>query len=516
MHIYRNHVGSRQSSQGIDQFTSFDAKKSETTGIWYSDATASEIADAARLAAEGFADFSSRPDAVRAELLCAIASGIEGLGEPLIEILMLETGLGRDRLEGERGRTVGQLRAFAELVSDGSWVDAVVDIGSMLTSPVRPDLRRMQRPIGPVAVFGASNFPLAFSVAGGDTASALAAGCPVVFKAHPGHPGGSSLVARVIHDAVEGLGLPGGTFSMLHGLDHRVGAALVLDEHIEAVAFTGSFDGGTALSRLVQQRRRLIPLFAEMGSINPVVLFPSALGESAPQTIDILAASLTLGTGQFCTNPGLIIALGPFADELGAALDAWGAGTMLSPTIGAGYVASVGAVSSRPGVRRLTTVVGAGVPTVLAVAPHEFVADRSLQIEMFGPATLVVEVADVDELLGVIDVLDGQLTGTIHASVDELRRSSAVIDALSRKVGRLLFGGVPTGVAVSPAQHHGGPFPATSDGRSTSVGTHAIERFVRPIVYQDFPDELLPPALQSDNPLRIRRHIVGTAPANDA
>lgn len=508
-----NLVGSRRSIDGVDQFRAFDAANAEPTGIWYSDATSFEIEEAGRLAAAASTDFGLRSGPVRAELLRAIASGIEALGEPLIKVLMLETGLGHDRLEAEKGRTVGQLRLFADLVNDGSWVDAVLDAGSLLTTPPRPDLRRVLQPVGPVAVFGASNFPLAFSVAGGDTASALAAGCPVVFKAHPGHPGGSSLVAGVVHDAVAGLGLPAGIFSMLHGLDHGVGAALVLNEHVEAVAFTGSFEGGMALNRLVQQRRRPIPLFAEMGSINPVILFPSALGNNATETIRLLAASLTLGTGQFCTNPGLIIALGPVADEFGAAFDNSNAGTMLSPMIGAGYVSSVEKVSSRHGVRRLTSVVAAGVPTVLAAAPHVFIADRSLQGEMFGPATLVVEVADVEELVRVIEALDGQLTGTIHASVEELRDSSAVVHALSRKVGRLLFGGVPTGVAVSPAQHHGGPYPATSDGRSTSVGTHAIERFARPIAYQDFPDELLPPALQAANPLRIQRHIVDAAPA---
>lgn len=497
-----NRIAGVDRAAGSDRHRAIDAASGAPLDDWFTDATSDEVASAAAAAAAAFETFGVSPAADRAALLRRIGDAIVDLGDELIDRLDRETGLGRTRLIGERARTVGQLESFADLVADGAWVDATIDTAG-------PDLRRMLIPIGPVAVFGASNFPLAFSVAGGDTASALAAGCPVVYKANPGHPGGSEMVARAIGEVIESLGLPAGVFSMLHGVQHRIGVELVQDDHIDAVAFTGSAAGGLALAAAAAERARPIPVFAEMGSVNPVVVFPGALGESARSTAEELAASVVLGAGQFCTNPGLILTLGPLADELAAAVARAEIVPMLTPRIRQAFDVSVGSVVERPGVTRVTTDRGTGSPTVLETDAQTFLADPQLRHEMFGPATLVVNVADVDELLRVIGALGGQLTATLRATPDEISRHPDVMSALVRRVGRLLFGGVPTGVAVSPAQQHGGPFPATTDVRFTSVGTAAIARFARPITYQDVPPALLPPELHPDNPLGIDRFVVG-------
>lgn len=474
----------------------------------FAEASVEDVAEACALAAAAADGFGTLPLEQRAAFLEGVASAIEAIGDTLITTAMTESGLPRPRLEGERGRTTGQLRMFAAEVRDGGWLDAVIDSPLPDRTPPRGDLRRMNLPLGPVAVFGASNFPLAFSVAGGDTASAFAAGCPVVVKGHPAHPGTGELVARAIRSAVQACGLPEGVFSYLPGSTNELGGALVADPRIKAVGFTGSRGGGLALVEIARQRPEPIPVYAEMSSINPVVLMPAALASRAEALGAAFVGSLTLGAGQFCTNPGLVIALdGPDLDRfLSAAATALGAvpkPVMLTPNIEAAYLKGVAALDSNAAAKRLGT--GALFETTAA----QFIADRSLGHEVFGVSSIVVRCADLDEVGYVIDALEGQLTATLHVDADDVAAATPVLARLQAKVGRVLANGWPTGVEVTHAMVHGGPYPATSDGRTTSVGTLAMMRFLRPVCYQDLPDALLPPALQAANPWGIPRRVDG-------
>lgn len=454
----------------------------------------------------------------RALFLEAIADEIINLGDQLIERAMLETGLPRARLEGERGRTVGQLRLFASVVREGSWMEARIDPAMPDRAPApRADLRLQKIALGPVAVFGASNFPLAFSVAGGDTASALAAGCPVIVKAHSAHLGTSALVAEAIHRACTIHKMPAGVFSMLIGSGATLGAALVADRRIQAVGFTGSRNGGLALMKVASARPAPIPVYAEMSSINPVILFPNALHRRAGHIGRQFAASLTLGAGQFCTNPGLIIAVdGPdldhFISEVASALSEIPASTMLTPSIHQAYQHSLECHQST------ARVVAEGPKAVgmyeaeskiFSCAAKEFFADRSLHEEMFGPAALVVRCPDLATVREIIAGLDGQLTVALHMEAEDYDAAASLLPLLERKAGRILANGFGTGVEVSHAMVHGGPFPATSDGRSTSVGSLAIDRFVRPVCYQDLPQELLPTAVGDQNEWSVPQRVDG-------
>jgi NADP-dependent aldehyde dehydrogenase len=490
------------------RFRAFDPSLGQEIAPDFAVADEAHVARACAAAAEAADRFADTSIEERARLLEAIATRIEAIGDPLIERAMAETGLPRARLEGERGRTGAQLRMFAAVVREGGWQDIRIDSTLPDRQPVpRPELRMIKRPLGPVAVFGASNFPLAFSVAGGDTASALAAGCPVVVKGHPAHPGLSLLVAQAIADAVAELGLPAGVFSLLAGPAPSLGAALVSDPRIAAVGFTGSRTGGLALAKLAAERPVPIPVYAEMSSVNPVILFPAALAARADALAAGFVGSLTFSAGQLCTNPGLVFAIdGPdldrFIDAAAPLLGATPAATMLTPGIAAAYRRGAAALASAGDVVEVARgAPGAsdchGQAGLFAIPAAAFIAQPHVREEVFGHASLIVRCADADELRRALGEIEGQLTITLHADPDDEVEAAALMPLLVRKAGRLLANGWPTGVEVAPAMVHGGPYPATSDGRSTSVGWLAIDRFLRPVCYQNMPHALLPPALRT-------------------
>lgn len=478
-----------------------------------------DVDRACKLAAQAFDTFRDTTLEQRALFLEAVASNILEIGDALIERAMLETGLPRARLEGERGRTVGQLRLFAKVVRDGRWLSATLDSALPERVPPRADLRLRKIALGPVVVFGASNFPLAFSVGGGDTASAFAAGCPVVVKAHGAHLGTSELVGRAIQKAVADSGLPEGVFSMLVGEGRAVGQALVSHPAIKAVGFTGSRQGGLALMRTAAQRPEPIPVYAEMSSINPVFLLPAALAANGAKIAQGFADSLTLGAGQFCTNPGLVIALAgadlaAFADTAAAALKLKPASTMLTPGIHAAYTSGVTKLSGIEGVAVVAQGQDGGSACGAQAALYTcdaqtFLATPALEDEIFGPCSLIVRCRDEADLHAIAEHVEGQLTVTVHATADDRALAGKLLPALERKAGRILFNGFPTGVEVAHAMVHGGPFPSTSDSRSTSVGASAIDRFLRPVCYQDVPASLLPASLLDENPLHLPRVVDG-------
>ena len=482
-------------------------------------ATPEDLARACQLADAAVEPYRALPLEERARFLEAIAQRILDLGPALIERASQESGLPAARLEGERGRTVNQLRLFAKVVRDGHFLEATLDSALPERTPPRPDLRMRKIPLGAVAVFGASNFPLAFSVAGGDTASALAAGCPVVVKAHNAHLGTSELVAKAVLKAALDCGMPEGVFSLLIGEGNQIGGDLVSHEAIRAVGFTGSRAGGLALSRIASQRKEPIPVYAEMSSINPVYLLPGALEAGGAKLAGAFVDSLTMGVGQFCTNPGLVIGLAgaqfdAFRDAAAAALQLKPAGTMLSAGIHGAYEDAIGRRTGVSGVQLVAQGSGEGPGCAARAALYQadaaaFLANPALHEEIFGPVALLVSCRDQDELLAVTRHLEGQLTATVHASEGDHVLAGALLPLLERKVGRILFNGFPTGVEVAYAMVHGGPFPATSDSRSTSVGATAIERFLRPVCYQDVPAGLLPEALKDGNPLKIARLVDG-------
>ncbi|TDV16511.1 aldehyde dehydrogenase (NADP(+)) [Paraburkholderia caballeronis] len=475
-----------------------------------------EVERACVLAGQAFDAFRAAPLDMRARLLEAIADNIAALGDALIERAHLESALPKARLEGERGRTTGQLKLFASLVRDGRWLGAVLDPALPERKPLpRSDLRAQRIPLGPVAVFGASNFPLAFSVAGGDTASALAAGCPVVVKAHPAHLGTSELVGRAIQKAVADVGLPEGVFSLVIGEGNAVGEALVAHPAIKAVGFTGSRRGGLALSAISARRREPIPVYAEMSSINPTLVLPAALAARGDALATAFVDSLTLGVGQFCTNPGLVLAIdGPdlkrFAETAAAALAQKQSQTMLTAGIAAAYDDGVNTRAQTAGVEQIaqgaaSAAPGGARPVLFRAAAELLIGTPSLEDEIFGPTSLIVACRDEAELARVLEHLEGQLTATLLIDPADYPLAGRLLPILERKAGRILANGFPTGVEVCHAMVHGGPFPATSDSRTTSVGTMAIERFLRPVCYQDLPAELLPAAVQDGNPLGLWR-----------
>ena len=487
-------------------------------------ANAQNVDQACALAEAAFDAYRATSLAVRAAFLEAIAQEILDLGPVLIERAMQETGLPQARLEGERGRTVGQLRLFAKVVRDGHFLNATLDAALPERTPARPDLRLCKIGLGPVAVFGASNFPLAFSVGGGDTASALAAGCPVVVKAHNAHLGTSELVARAIARAVASCQLPAGVFSMVIGEGRKVGQQLVAHPAIKAVGFTGSRQGGMALVRVASAREEPIPVYAEMSSVNPVFMLAHALAADSGALAQGFVDSLTLGVGQFCTNPGLVLAIaGPDTDRFFAAaataLQAKAGATMLTPGIHQAYQGGVAKLDALAGVRQLAAgSAGAGACAAVAALyvcdASTYLATPALEDEIFGPCSLLVSCRDEDEMLQMARRLEGQLTATVHAGADDLALAARLLPVLERKAGRILFNGFPTGVEVAHAMVHGGPFPSTSDSRSTSVGAGAIDRFLRPVCYQNLPAALLPAALADTNPLGLTRMRDGvlTAP----
>ncbi|MCC4231303.1 aldehyde dehydrogenase (NADP(+)) [Sphingobium soli] len=505
---------------GGEPFHAINPATGEKGDVAFSSAMPADVEQATKLADEAFESFSTLSPDARATFLESVADNIMGIGDLLIETAMAESGLPRARLEGERGRTVGQLRLFASYARLGDWLDATIDRAMPERAPLpRADLRRVNHSVGPVAVFGASNFPLAFSVAGGDTAAAFAAGSPVVVKGHSAHPGTGELVARAIQAAVKSCGLHEGVFSYLPGADRALGGALVADPRIKAVGFTGSRGGGTALMKIAAERPEPIPVYAEMSSINPVVLLPGALASRGEAMGAAFVGSLTMGSGQFCTNPGLVIALdGPdldaFVASAAAAMSGAAPQVMLTPGIHEAYEKGVAALAGADGV---TTVargtepegVNRGQAAFFSTDSATFTSNPVLAEEVFGSSSVLIRCSSIDEVVATIAGLEGQLTATLQIGEGDQDHAAKLLPTLSRKVGRILTNGWPTGVEVTHAMVHGGPFPSTADGRSTSVGTLAMMRFLRPVCYQDVPDTLLPAALQDANPWGLTRRVEG-------
>jgi len=483
-------------------------------------AHADEVEAAAKLAATATPVLAALPGKAKAAFLRDLASRIEAALPALVARAQLETGLPEARCQGETGRTVGQLRLFADLVDKGEWVDARIETANPDRKPVpKPDHRSMCRALGPVAVFCASNFPFAYSVAGGDTASALAAGCPVVVVAHPAHPGTAEIMGGLVVDAVRTASLPEGTFSMIVGDGRTVGQQLVRRHEIRAVGFTGSRAGGRALMDLAAARPDPIPVYAEMSSVNPVVLLEGALAARGDAIAAGLVGSCTLGVGQFCTQPGLILLTRSatseaFAAKLAAAFAAAPEGVMLHAGITKAYQSGLAARVAHKGVKVLARANNSGQPNraepaLLAVGAADFLADASLQAEIFGPCSLVVWCDDAAQLRAVLAGLEGNLTATLHATEAELAGNADLIASLATLAGRVVLNGFPTGVEVSHAIVHGGPYPSLSDGRTTSVGSNAIYRFTRLVCFQSFTDAALPTELRDANPLGISRLVNG-------
>ena len=477
-------IGSRAVKGSVGEMRGINAESGEKLEPAFGGATKEQLEEACRLAWEAFDPYRNADPEVRASFLEAIAQNILDLGDELVERCMAESGLPRPRIEGERGRTVNQLRLFASVVRQGRYLDVRVDPAMPDRQPLpRSDIRSRMIPLGPVAVFGASNFPLAFSVAGGDTASALAAGCPVIAKAHSAHPGTSELVGRAVQKAVASSGLPEGVFSLLFDTGRDIGQGLVADPRVKAVGFTGSRGGGTALMKIAAARPEPIPVYAEMSSINPVILFPGALKERAPAIAKAFIGSLMMGAGQFCTSPGLILAedgegLDSFLAAAAETLEEASPATMLTPGIHKSYCEGVEALARHNKVETIARGKAGhnfqGQAGLFATTADAFVSDRHLQEEVFGSSSLVVRCPDNNALRSVIETLEGQLTAAVHISDDDHAQVRELLPLLEKKVGRILANGFGTGVEVSHAMVHGGPFPSTADGRSTSVGTMAI------------------------------------------
>ena len=489
----------------------------ETLEPQFTTASPDEVARAVELAEKAFPVYAALAAAKRAEFLRRIAELIEGAGDAIAERGTRESGLPEARMRGETARTTGQLKLFAALIEEGSWVDARIEIAQPDRAPLpKPDLRSMKRPLGPVVVFCASNFPLAFSVAGGDTASALAAGCPVLVTAHHSHPGVAEIVGNCVEQAARDTGMPEGVFSLMFGGGRNVGVAMVESPAVQAVGFTGSRAGGTALMRAAAARKQPIPVYAEMSAINPVVLLPDALNERGEAIAEGMLTSLTMGVGQFCTNPGIIFmpdsAGSTFKEKFARLVGDAACGVMLNPGISQAFHESTTAMAKFSGVKTLATAKDAGEncgsPAVFSVSVETFLSNPELEAEMFGPATLIVE-GSIEKIEQAIAQMEGQLVGTVHGSEAEIKHYTALVKTLEGRCGRLVFNGYPTGVDVSHAMVHGGPYPATSDGRSTSVGTMAIDRFCRPVAWQGFPGSELPEELQNTNPLGIWRLVDG-------
>ncbi|TKI07856.1 aldehyde dehydrogenase (NADP(+)) [Martelella alba] len=513
----KNFIGGRRSGQQARTRVSHDAHTGEALPYAFAPATEEEAGQACLAAQLAFPAYQGIPVAARAGFLQAIADELDALDDDFIALAMRETALAEGRLRGERARTSGQMRLFAEVLRRGDYLGARIDTALPDRTPLpRPDIRQVKRGIGPVAVFGASNFPLAFSTAGGDTAAALAAGCPVVVKAHPGHMATAECVANAIIRAAEKTAMPAGVFNMIYG--DTIGQALVRHPAIKGVGFTGSLKGGRALCDLAASRPDPIPVFAEMSSINPMILLPDALAERGEAIARELADSVVMGCGQFCTNPGLVIgiaspAFSAFLTALQTEITRRPAQTMLNDGVLTQYKQGIDRLSRQTGVTHLA---GRRQQNRQA-CPQLFQAearllsdgDPLLQEEVFGPVTVVVAVADGAELARALQALQGQLTATLIAGDGDLARFAWLTPLLEQKAGRLLLNGYPTGVEVCDAMVHGGPYPATSDVRGTSVGTLAIERFLRPVCYQNYPQAMLPDALKDDNPLGIPRLVNG-------
>jgi len=516
----RSIIGSRAGAEASERFYGVNPVDGQRLQPGFSPATAAEVDLSAQLASEAFAVYGRTAPQTRAAFLRAIATNLESIAEDLIERAHSETALPKPRLQGETARTCHQLCLFAQVVEEGSWVGARIDRADHGRKPApKPDIRSMLRPLGPVVVFGASNFPLAFSVAGGDTASALAAGNPVIVKAHPAHPGTSELVGQAIRASVRSCNLPEGVFSLFFDGGTQVGGVLVTHPLVKAVGFTGSRRAGRALMDVAASRPEPIPFFGEMSSTNPVFVLPGALQERGESIVVGLHGSFTLGAGQFCTKPGMVflpqgVEAQAFTDKLRQLVKDSSDYHLLTAGIRSSYRSAVAQRKEHRSVKSVTerATVGSELPVgavLFETDAASFLSNSELDAEIFGPATLLVQHSNRKELLKIASTLEGHLTATIHGTEQDLHNFADLIAILENKVGRLIFNGFPTGVEVTHAMVHGGPYPATSDGRSTSVGTMAILRFARPVCYQGFPDDALPAELKDANPLGIWRAIDG-------
>lgn len=492
-------VGFRNVQSNGEIFHGYNPVSGKPLSPVFREATNSEINESIVLANDAFALYRKTSYSQRSLFLEAIAGNIEALGDDLLKIINEETALPLTRLVGERARTTGQLRLFSQLLRDGKWNEEIVDEPLPDRKPApRPGMMQMQVPIGVVAVFGASNFPLAFSVAGGDTASALASGCPVVFKAHPAHPATCQLMGNAIAKAAKETGMPDGVFSMLHGLSTEVGGSLVTHPLIKAVAFTGSFKGGKALYDLAVRRPEPIPVYAEMGSVNPIFFLPEAVKQGGASLASQFGQSVTMGSGQFCTNPGFCILINNeesklFIQHVAEALSATPTHPMLTKTITDAYKSGLEKHHTMSGVSILTITAETEIkPSIVTISAKNLMQHPDYFEEVFGPATVAVLADSYNEMHRFIEIMPGQLTGTIHATENDLPVAKELIDLLTQKAGRIIMNGFPTGVEVCHSMVHGGPYPATTDSRVTSVGTRSIYRFTRPVCFQNIPHSLLP------------------------
>lgn len=514
-------IGAKLSGSGKSTFFAVNPTNGENIAPEFKEASLGEINAAIDEAKEAFQVYRNKSGKEKAAFLEAIADEIMALGDDLIKRSMAESGLPEGRLVGERGRTVNQLKLFAQVLREGSWVDARIDYADPDRKPLpKADIRSMLKPLGPVGIFGASNFPLAFSVAGGDTASALAAGCSIVVKGHPAHPGTSEMVGMAIKKAIKKSGMPEGTFSMVQGASIAVGQAIVRHPAIKAIGFTGSFKGGKSLFDEAAKREEPIPVYAEMGSTNPVFILPRALKAQKESIAQDLSASVNLGVGQFCTNPGLVFLEASdeevnFRELLAEKMGIAEPGVMLTKGIRDNYTAGIASLAKVKGVEILAegkkeTTACYGSSYLLHAQANTFIEEPLLEEEVFGPSTLTVTAQSKSELIAAAKKLHGHLTITIHGTEEDLEEHRDLIGLLEQKAGRLTINGYPTGVEVCNAMVHGGPFPATTDSRTTSVGTAAIFRFTRPICYQNYPQSLLPDELKNENPLGIMRLVDGS------
>ena len=527
--IHGNHIiaGSRQ-ARGDRTFTAVDPSSGRPLASVFRDATAAEIDAAMEAAARAFQEYRLRSASAIAAFLEGIATELDSVGNEIVATAHAETGLPLARLENERARMINGVRIFAQVAREGSWIGARIDRADPARKPApKPDVRAMLTAIGPVVVFGASNFPLAISVAGNDTMSALAAGCPVVVKAHPAHPGTSELVAEAITRAVARSDMPAGVLSLVHGTGHEVGLALVRHPAARAVAFTGSLAGGRALFDAAARRPEPIPVYAEMGSINPVILLPGALAARADDIAAAYVQSVTMGVGQFCTSPGLVLGvaggdLDRFLAATGRAAEAVPPSTMLHAGIREAFRKGVDRLEQTPGVEvvaRSRTAVDASKTqapcVILSTTPEVLAAQPHVAEEVFGPSSAIVRCRNREQLEQVVRGLSGHLTASIHGTAQELAEYRDLIALLETKVGRIIFNGFGTGIEVCASIHHGGPYPATTDPHFTSIGHAGIFRFARPVCYQNFPDQALPPALQDRNTLGIWRLVDGSVTKED-
>ena len=483
----------------------------------FNDATIEEINDVLERAWKAFHSYRKLSLKQRSHFLHSMATELENLGDDLLQVAHEETHLTEARLKSERARTMFQLNSYGDACERGDWLEARIDTAIPDRNPPKPDLRKMLIPLGPIVVFGAANFPFAYSTAGGDTACALGAGCPVIVKAHPAHARTSEMVANAILKAAENCNMPAGIFSHIHGTNNEVGEALVKHPFAKAVGFTGSFLGGKQLFDWANQRKEPIPVFAEMSSVNPVFLLPEKLKQSAIDMAKLYAGSITLGVGQFCTNPGLIIGidnddLQTFIQTLGEEIKKISPGEMLHTGIFKNYVERRANALSQDEVETIAAsevepVFNYGTPTLASATAQAFINNPILHLEVFGPYSIIIRCRDIAEMTEVAKHIEGQLTATLMATNNDVRNQNELIEVVKNICGRFILNGVPTGVEVCLSMQHGGPYPATTDSRFTSVGADGIKRFARPICYQNWPNELLPEELKDENPLSIWRTV---------